>query len=369
MRPRPVILVLIKGLGWGGAERLIVDAATHWDTETFDYRVAYVLPWKDAFVPELRATGVEVVCIGGRRGFSLPSTIRRLRRLIASASVDLVHAHLPSTGILARIASSAPVIYTEHNVASSYRPITRLLNRMTYGMNDAVTAVSAEVAASLASYPGTPEIVPNGVSTHADLDAAIRVRKELDLSEDAPLVVHVGNIRPHKGHRTLIEAADKLRELYPEAVVVSIGVEKVLGHLDQLRLEASSRKLSNLVFLGPRQDARDFISAADVLVNPSDVEGLPITILEAMAVGTPVVATSVGGVPEVISHQRTGLLVSPGDPDALAEQIAVLLGNPRQRDELSASAADLVAERYGIEHMVRTFEDLYKAVLNEQHHN
>ena len=165
---------------------MISEGSRFWSTDDFDYRVVYVLPWKDQLVPDLAANGIEVVCIGrGRRSLRAPA---RLRRLVRSWRPALIHAHLPTTGILARLTSS-PVVYTEHNLAGSYRPTTRALNRMTYRRNSEVIAVSDAVAASLARYPGpNPHVIANGVVVDATDEARRRVRKELEIEPHAVLV-------------------------------------------------------------------------------------------------------------------------------------------------------------------------------------
>ena len=232
---RPVVVVAIKGLGIGGAEKLVSEGARFWDRQAFDYRVAYALPWKDQLVAELEALSVPVRCIGSKRGVT-PSVVPRFRRLLSEWRADLVHAHLPVAGIIARLAGNVPVVYTEHNLAWSYRPWTRAVNRLTYGRNTAVTAVSQAVADTISGYPGpTAEVIPNGVSVSADPQARSVVRSELGLEEDDQLVVHVGNIRPGKGHEVLIDAAALLRDKGARAVVVSIGVEKNPGDLRRLR--------------------------------------------------------------------------------------------------------------------------------------
>jgi len=358
MPGRATVLVLIKGLGIGGAEKLISEGSAYWDRDRFDYHVAYVLPWKDQLVPGLTDRGVVATCIGGPRGTSAGAA-RRLRHLIRSLGVELVHAHLPATGVLARLISPVPVVYTEHNVASSYRLPVRLLNRATYGRNSAVVAVTEAVAASLEGYPGpAPTVIRNGVSTVTDPRAGDRVRTELDLAPDDPLIVHVGNIRPHKGHEVLVETARRLGQRRPDVTVVSIGAEKHPGDLERVRALAAD--LPRLRFLGRRPDARDFIAAADVVVNPSSVEGLPVAVLEAMASGTPVVATAVGGVPSVVHDGATGLLVPPNDPGAMADATLLLLDDPKLGRRLSSAARDVVVRDYGLERMVRAVEEIYE---------
>jgi glycosyltransferase involved in cell wall biosynthesis len=360
---RPRLLVLIKGLGIGGAERLISEGSSHWDRETFDYGVAYVVPWKDQLVAELTESGVEVVCVGGDRGTDLKTPLR-LRELVRSWRPSLIHAHLPSSGIIARLATRLPVVYTEHNLVASYRLPTRVLNRLTYGRNRAVIAVSQAVAEGIKNYPGpTPRVIPNGVSLVVSDDEAAAARSELGLEPDDALIVHVGNIRPYKGHSVLIEAATRLASKRPKVHVVSIGGEKHPGDLDRVRAEARASGADQVIrFLGRRHDARAFIAAADIVVSPADVEGLPVSILEALALGRPVVATAVGGVPSVIVDGVTGRLVPPGNPYALAAALVETLDSPHAA-EWGRKGAELVETNYGLEAMVAGYESVYREIL------
>ncbi len=363
MTARARVLVLIKGLGIGGAERLIAESAGFWDRRSFDYSVAYVLPWKDQLVPELRAQDVDVTCIGGRRGTS-PATPIRLRRIIRERGIDLVHAHLPSTGIMARTVSSVPVVYTEHNVAHSYREPTRTLNRLTYRRNRATIAVSDAVAESLAGYGTKVEVIPNGVSVSVSEAETDAVRAELGLGREDPLVVHVGNIRPHKGHRNLLAAAGAVLAHHPDATIVSVGGEKHPGDLSALLAAAVEAGVSDRVrFLGRRADALAFIAAADVVVNPSDQEGLPVALLEALALARPVAATDVGGVSSVIHQGETGLLVPAGDPAALAEAVSRLLEDREMAAGMGKAGRALVEAKHGLATMVNEVEDVYRRVL------
>lgn len=366
MATRPVVLVLVKGLGIGGAEKLIAGAPPFWDRKRFDYRVAYLLPWKDQLVPELERHGVEVVMLGSRNGAG-PGAIIRLRRHLAEINADLVHAHLPSAGVIARLSSRVPVVYTEHNLSDSYRRPTRILNRLTYSLNSAVTAVSEAVADSVSGYGGPAvRVIPNGVVVAVSPEEAAAARDELGLRETQELVVHVGNIRPHKGHANLIGAARRLARHRPDAAVVSIGGEKHPGDLERVRRLASSQGVEGTIrFLGRRPDARAFLAAADVVVNPSDFEGLPVVLLEAMALGRPVVATDVGGVDSVLTHEDSGLLVPPGDPEALAEAIVRVLDDPSLAARLGEAGREVVEKHHGLEGMVRAFEAVYEKLLNE----
>lgn len=359
------VLILIKGLGIGGAEKLISEGARFWARDEFEYSVAYVLPWKDQLVGDLEELGIDVDMIGSSRGLT-PATLSRLRALVRRKGIDLVHAHLPTMGIVARLASPVPVVYTEHNMADSYRPLTRFANRLTYGRNRAVMAVSGAVAGSVSTWPGQPvTVIPNGVAVQVQPEVASAAREELGIASDAPLVAHVGNIRPGKGHDMLIDAAVVLLRSQPDVTIVSIGGEKYPGDLERVRARAAEAGLEgSLRFLGRRSDALAFVAAADVFVNPSSVEGLPVAILEAMALSRPVVATAAGGVPGIVKDGETGILVEPGDPDALADGLRRLLSDRGLADRLAGAARDMVEKEYGLEPMVRATEDVYRQVLH-----
>jgi len=257
------------------------------------------------------------------------------------------------------------VVYTEHNIADSYRQPTRSVNRLTYGRNAAVIAVSDAVGDSLAGFPGpTPRVIPNGVSVSVSPTEIEEVRTELGLESDHPLVVHVGNIRPHKGHENLIKATARLVTKEPNVLVVSVGGEKHEGDLDRIRESAVAVGVSEHIrFMGRRENARSFLAAADVVVNPADVEGLPLAILEALALSRPVVATAVGGVPTVVVDNVTGLLVPPDDPEALATGMLRALESPDAK-AWGQAGARLVSAQYGIARMIADYEKLYWDVLH-----
>lgn len=366
MVQRTGVVVFIKGLGIGGAEKLISEAARLWDREHLEYHIAYQLPWKNQLVAELEALDLPVTCVGGKNGssahaaWSLPDLTRTTR-------ASMVHAHLPSAGVIARLTSRVPIVYTEHNLASSYRQPTRALNQATYGRNRAITAVSDAVAESVSNYPGPPvRVIPNGVAVNVAPEQADTARHELGLTRNDPLIVHVGNIRPHKGHETLIDTVTELIRSCPEVVVASIGGEKHDGDLDRVRAAAVAAGVeSNLRFLGRRTDSLSFVAAADAFVNPSDLEGLPVAVLEAMSLGTPVVATAVGGVPAVIRNEETGLLADAGDSSALSMALLRLLSDRDLGRRLATRARALVEREYGLESMVRSFEDIYREILDD----
>jgi glycosyltransferase involved in cell wall biosynthesis len=226
-----------------------------------------------------------------------------------------------------------------------------------------VVAVSDAVAESIADYPSRDtRTIANGVLIDTHIDTA-SVRAELGMTRKY-LVVHVGNIRPLKGHRTLVRAAAHLKTLRSDAQIVSIGGEKTDGDLAAIRRFATDMGAADTIaFLGRRDDAVRYSAAADVYVNPADVEGLPISVLEALAYARPVVATAVGGVPSIVKDGVTGLLVPPNDPIAIAEAIDTLLNDPVKAATVAQAGRELVESEYSLEAMVQATESLYDEVI------
>jgi glycosyltransferase involved in cell wall biosynthesis len=364
-------LILIKGLGRGGAEQLVLSAIRHGDRSRFRYRVAYLLPWKDALVGEIEGMGVPTYCLDGARGVGW---IRRLRSLVRSQGIDVVHAHSPVAAAGARLAVGrmARFLYTEHNVWERYHAATYWANVLTFPRNDRVVAVSDEVRRSIRYPRGIGFLrMPPVETVHHGAEPAVlerppsgdRVRAELGIPEDAPLVGTVANLKAHKGLDQLLEAAVEVRRRVPSARFVVVGQ----GPMETpLRAQAAATGLDGVVtFAGFRTDALRIAAAMDVFVLSSHHEGLSIALVEAMALGRPVVVTRVGGLPEVVDDGQEGLLVPPGDPAALAAGIAALLGDGDLRRRMG-EAARRRARGLDVRHAVRRTEELYAELVADR---
>jgi glycosyltransferase involved in cell wall biosynthesis len=364
------VLVLIKGLGRGGAEQLLVSAAPHLDRSRFRYEVAYVLPAKDTLVSELQRHGIAVSCLGGGRGMSW---VPRLRALARERRVELVHAHLPYTAIGARVALTGPgrprLVYTEHNVWQSYQRPTYWANLLSFGRTDHVFTVSHEVRASI-RYPrglGWLPLPPVETLYHGLDPAALErpqradgVREEFGIPADAPLVGTVANFRHEKGHEFLLRAAELVRQDVPEVRFLLVGQGPLEG---QVRREAERLGLGDtVIFTGFREDVPRLTAAIDLFVLSSLHEGLSIALMEAMALGKPPVVTRVGGLPELVRDEEEGLLVPPADPAALAAGIGKLLQDAALRDRLGRTARRRAAQ-FDIRAAVRRMEEVYAELL------
>jgi glycosyltransferase involved in cell wall biosynthesis len=360
------VLVLIKGLGSGGAEQLLAGAAPYLNRNAFHYQVAYVLPWKDALASELHRSRLPVRCLGGHAG---RGWMRRLRTLVASDRIDLVHAHSPYVAIGARmtLGPDTCIVYTEHNVWARYHPATRWANAVTFGRNDHVFAVSDEVRASIQSRwlgrrcPNVETLYHGLAPDFVSHWSGGGIRHELEIEPDAPLIVSVANFKPFKGHEHLLRTAALVRRRIPGVRFVIAGVGPTEPEIK--RLAADLDLDGSVVFAGYRSDAPRLTASADVFVLPSEHEGLPVALLEAMALGRAVVATNVGGIPEVVRDGADAVLVGPRDPEALASAIATLLNDPSLRDRVGSAARARAAD-FDIRNAVRRIEEVYEELLS-----
>jgi glycosyltransferase involved in cell wall biosynthesis len=365
------VLILIKGLGRGGAEQLLVSAAPYWARNKFRYEIAYVLPSKDALVEDLEAFDVPVHCLGGAG----VSWLLRLRELVRDRDIDLVHSHLAYTAIGARlmlVGTGVPLVYTEHIVWECYHPATYWANLVTFFRDDYVFTVSDDVRRSI-QFPTVFRVVPPpametlyhgldpaAVAEWAGEDVGHEVRSEFGIGHDAPVVVTVANFKAHKGYEFLLDAAVRVRHAFRGVRFIFVGQ----GPLEsEVRAAVTRRGLDGtVVFAGHRSDVPRIVGAGDVFALASLHEGLSIALLEAMAVGTPPVVTAVGGLPEVVTHGRDGLVVPPREPGLLASAITRLLEDKELRLRLSQAARKRAGD-FDIRRPVRRAEEVYELLL------
>ncbi|MGH8984142.1 MAG: glycosyltransferase [Acidimicrobiia bacterium] len=369
MPDRIRVLWLIKGLGPGGAERLLTACAAARDRDSFDCRAAYLLPWKDRLVPELERLDVAVECLAVHDERDV-RWAHSLRSMLLENPVDVVHAHSPyAAGIGRLVVRSLPrarrprLVSTEHNAWSTFGVATRALNAVTSPLDDAVIAVSADVRDSIRGPARRrAEVVVHGVrleQVRARGARRAQAREELGVGTDEVLVATVANYVPKKDYPNLLEAARLLAERDPSVRFCAVGQGPREQEIHELRHRLGLDELVTLT--GYREDAVGVLAGADIFVLSSRFEGLPVALMEALALGLPVVATAVGGVPEAVDHGVEGLLVPPGRPDRLADAIAELAGDPVRRKEMSDAARARSAD-FDIERAVARIEAIYAEV-------
>jgi glycosyltransferase involved in cell wall biosynthesis len=366
---RPLrVLWVIKGLGPGGAERLLVSVAHAADREAVSYEVAYVLPWKNHLVGSVTEAGVPCHLVGGRRGLADPRWLVRLRRLLRR-DFDIVHVHSPAVAAAVRpivrsMRGRPALVATEHNLWSSFGRVTRATNRASLALDDLHLAVSDEVRDSMSVRArARTRVVVHGVPVddlRARRSERSTHRRALGVRDDDVVVTTVANMRWTKDYPTLLRAAVAVTAEHPGVTFVAAG---------QGPLEAEIRAMVTTLGLDERfrilgyvDDTAALLSASDLFVLASLVEGLPIALLEAMAMGLPVVATAVGGTPRAVTDGVEGRLVPAGQPEALATAIGDIVSQPEQRASLGAAAATR-ARDFDIERAARHLESLYAEIL------
>lgn len=349
MAPQRVLL-LGRGLGVGGMERLLVAQVQFGNRERFEHSVAYVTPDKDQLVTELEDLGVRVHRLSSGR---VPWPIR-LRQLLGSERYDVVHVHSPLVAAATRIAAatvrpSPRVVYTEHNSWGPYSVPTRWANRLTYRLDD------AQIAVSRAAWESVPprlrsklEVIDHGIDVEAVGDRRSerdRVRRELGVPDDELVVGVVANFRPEKNYEGLLRVAQRVIATRPGVRFVSLGQGPLL---EPMRRRCADMGIADrFLMLGHKPDATSYMAGFDIFLLGSRWEGLPVAFMEARALGLPVVVTAVGG---LVDHVRTGVdgvLVPPGSDEALAEALLSVIDDPELRARMGtaskAGAADFDA--------------------------
>jgi glycosyltransferase involved in cell wall biosynthesis len=366
------VLWLIKGLGLGGAERLLLSAVPYLDRDAFEYEVGYFLPWKNALVPALEQQGIKVTCFGP----GAPACLRTLGpvcRYLRQRQVAVLHGHLPWSGIIGRIAARrcrvAAVLYTEHGCWNRLKPITRLANRMTLRLNDVTIAVSEEVRQSIRGADQQRiRTIPNGIDCAglmATVDERAAVRAEFGIGPGAFVIVNVANLTSVKNHELLVRAYAGFARRVADSALVLVGqLREKTESVRRLVAELGLR--DRVVITGPRTDVPRIVKAADTFALTSFSEGLPVSLLEAMALAKPVVCTNVGGIPGVVTDGREGFLVPVGAAESLAEKLGLLQSDASLRRRLGEAGQARVRTHHDISVMVRQVEAEYRRILEEE---
>jgi glycosyltransferase involved in cell wall biosynthesis len=377
MRPdgRLGVVALVDRLVHGGAERMAAEIATRLDRERFASTLC-ISRWPDAGhaqapeVPEqfrtaAEAAGVQFMGLTRRGRWDLAAW-RPLIRLLRSGRVQIVHGHMFGSNVwavvLGRMARVPVVIAHEHSWAFTGAPWRRLVDRHVIGRGcDAVIACSQEDQRRMIEVEGIAAddvfLLPNGIVARAPTPGR-DVRRELGIAADAPVVGSVGTLRAEKRFDVFLRAVAQLVARFPDLRVLVVGEGRERGRLEALAAQLPIADAA--LFLGARSDVPDVLQAIDVAVNCSDFEGSPLSVLEYMEAARPVVATRVGGVPDLIDDGVHGLLVPRRDPAALAAAVEALLTNPERRLTMGAAGRERRRAQFDLDKTVARVEELYE---------
>jgi glycosyltransferase involved in cell wall biosynthesis len=363
--PRPRLLQLLATGGNGGAQESYTGLMLRLDRSRYDVRALSLSA--GSAVQRLRHLGIRVEVLEEPDD---ELAVRELAAWLRREEIDLVHAHMyraEVVGTRAAVAAGVPVITaTVHSSRVRSPEDTALLASLT-PMMDRLIVPSEAIAHQVAceGREGRFAVIPNGVdlSRFADPVPPSSVRADFGIPAEASLVGVIARLEAEKGHRFLLDAWPAVLRGAPDAWLLIVGegseADALRARADALPRAAARR----VVFTGRREDISSLTAELCVAVLPSLREAQGISILEAMARRRPVVATSVGGIPEVITSGVDGLLVPPEDPDALASAIGRLLADPSLRGRLGEAGYRTVAERYSIDAQVHRIESVYDEEL------
>lgn len=364
------VVTMIDRLAPSGAEIFASRVAEELDPSRFERILCVTRPSPAQLIEPLEEAGVRVLQLGRRskldvwRWWPLVSFLRRER-------VDVLHSHKFGSNVWAAlIAGVARVpVFVAHEHTWSYEGqwLRRFLDRrLVSRAADVVLTVSQADRRRMIEVegvdPGKVLYLPSGVRPHAPLGRR-RVREELGLTPDTPVVGTVCGLRPQKALDVLVRASAVLAETVPGARVLVVGAGPERAALEALVAELGVAETFSLLGAWPPEDVADFLEEIDVAALSSDFEGTPLAVMEFMAASKAVVATAVGGVPDLIEDGVHGLLVPSRRPDAFAGALESLLRDPARRAAMGAAALERQRSEFDFSQMVRRLEDLYGELL------
>ncbi len=364
------MLHVIYSLGAGGAQRVIANYGRLLDRGKFDMSVC-ALTTGGHYEGEFGRSGVPYIVLGKREGLDLFISVK-LFRLFRAQAVDVVHFHdMSASGwgtVPALLAGVKAIVSTEHNVVPDPGIMSaikwRLVTLMLF-FHRKIIAVSVEVS-NARSHPFLSRkitTIRNGVDP-SQFDVRVDRQQyvsELGLREKSVIVGIVARFEPQKAHDVFLQAMALVLAKRNDVSALLVG--DGFGKADMVKLATDMGLRDRVVFAGVREDVPQILNLIDIFALSSDWEGLPMTILEAMACGKPVVSTDVGGVREAVVNGETGLLVPPRKPDLLAEAILRLVGDPDLRSAMGRKGRELLLQRFSAEAMTRATEKVYEEAL------
>jgi glycosyltransferase involved in cell wall biosynthesis len=368
------VVHIVPMLSPGGAERVAVHIVTRLNRQRYEPVVVSLRGRLECDLDRLlEQAGVVVRYLGKTPGFDC-RMYSRLHRVLRDSRPDIVHTHiqvlryaLPSMLLL----EHASLLHTVHNMAEREVELrARWIQRYAFHHGVVPVPVAEKVAVSLKRLYGIQQchVIPNciPVDCYACPQTPRREwRAREGFGDQDVLFVCVARFAPQKNHALLLRAFARGPASDPNAHLVLIGEGELR---EQLEDQVKDLGLSSQVrFLGLRADIPDALGATDVFVLSSDWEGNPLSVIEAMASGRPIVSTAVGGVPDLFESGKEGLMVQPGDVQGLSDSMAYLSANREARLSMGMAAARRARENYDVSRMVQAYEELYEDVVNHSH--
>ena len=372
------VLGLFVTMPVGGAENLWLNALRKLDRTRYNV-ITCCIADKGAVGTELEAEGFEVVSLGLMRGKRFdPGAVLAIARLMRGRGVDILHTHMYHAGLYGRLAAllaggrrpKAKVVAMFHSLYATAKPhrvlVNRLLNRATDRLLAVSDAVREDVLRVEKASPGKVEVLRAAVDP-ARFDISVsreEARARIGLAAGDFVIGNVGRLVEEKGHRHLIRAFADMRRAGRDFKLVVAGGGRLMGEMKALAESLGVGE--HVMLLGERRDVPELYRAMDVFVMPSVFEAWGLSLIEAMASGLPCVATSVGGMPEILDGGSCGVIVPKGDPGAIADAVGSLSSDPARMTELGARGRARALSLYGSEAMARKLEAVYDNLFTQE---
>jgi glycosyltransferase involved in cell wall biosynthesis len=367
------ILQLLASMPVGGAEQMVAALATALDPREFQVRVACIGA-PGPMAAELSQAGHPVVSLGlDLKHTSKFTIIRRLRALLRELQPDILHTHLYHPNLYGRLASLGlglkGRVATVHNLYKRVKLHRRLCNYLLGRVSDYVVVFSPEVAKDVLTWDRLPparlRLVSPGIRLESLEVPETQAQARERLAVTGFCLGTVARLEEQKGLEDLLAAVSRVVPEIPDLTLLIVGDG---SRRPLLAEQARSLGLAQAVrFLGTRRDVPHVLRALDLFVMPSRWEGIPLTLLEAMGAGLPVVSTRVGRAGEIITPDVNGLLVPPGDVPALAAALLAACRQPEARRAWGREARRTVQQRYSLDCMLGEFAEIYRTLACEGH--
>ncbi len=363
------VLHLIGTLSPGGAERNLYYLAPYLQKSRLRYGIC-CLARRGQFADDVQRLGLPVFELGYRKRHFI-RTVLRLTRMLKEMRVSVLHTHLFECGLVGRLAAwlaGVPVIIVhEHGKTLWKKWYHRLFERVAIHRTDLRIAVSKDIMRLRLEHEKTPpskiRVVFNVVDPDMfEVDDRRRHQKRQELGLDDSFVVGtVGRLIEAKAYDLLLEVARQVCNVKPDVRFVLVGDGPLAAQLENLRQDLGLA--DKVLMLGQRSDIPEIMAAIDLYIITSRREGLPVTLIEAMMAGKTIVSTAVGGIPDTLSHNEDGIIVEPGNKDALVEAILKVMDDPETMQRLGTHARTTAVVRYAPGEVLGQLETIYEDLL------
>jgi len=370
------ILHIYQNSNVGGIQQQILSIVRVYDKEKFNPIVCCFGPRME-LGKEIEKAGIDFVALNRKRynKFSV-GIIVDLYRVMKERNIHVLRTHKYRANLYGRIAgklAGVPVIVaSEHNIyrnEKEKRFLRRITNKILSIVTDKMVTVSDAIRKDILRYDRFPPskimVLHNGVDTERFKPGTNYrdIRRQFAISKDDVVIGFVGRLVINKGLNYLIEAVALLKKSFNVKLLI-VGDGSLM---EELKKMAKNKGLEeSVIFTGMRRDITDILSSIDIFVLSSIKEGFPNSLLEAMAMGKPIVATAIGGIPEIIQHGANGLLVQSADIEGLAAAIKTIIDNPLMAQRIGRAARDFIEKNYSIDATVRKWETLYRQILEQK---